>query len=88
MLANILFKQPIVKNMHTYHLSSAADINADILNAIKAAFKGKPIVLTVEEEPDETAFLLANPSNKAILLQSIEEDKQGQSISVTIPAGA
>lgn len=34
----------------TYHLDSAQDINSDILDAIKANFKSKPIVITVEEE--------------------------------------
>ncbi len=40
----------------TYHFNSAVEINADLLKSIKAAFKGKPIVITVEEEKDETAF--------------------------------
>jgi|694.fasta_scaffold23216_3 hypothetical protein len=34
----------------TYHLSSAQEITTDILDAIKANFKSKPIVITVEEE--------------------------------------
>ena len=66
----------------TYHFQSASDINKDIIDAIKAAFKGKPIVITVEEEHDETAFLMANPENKAMLLESIEQDKHGSSINV------
>ena len=33
---------------------------------------------------DETAFLLSNPNNKAFLLKSIEEDKNGESITITI----
>lgn len=69
----------------TYHLKNVSELNNDILEAIKAAFKGKPIVLTVEEEMDETAFLSADPINKAMLLKSISEDKNGASISVTIP---
>ena len=36
----------------TYHLDSAQDINSDILDAIKANFKSKAIVITVEEEVD------------------------------------
>ena len=36
----------------TYHSDSAQDINSDILDAIKANFKSKPIVITVEEEVD------------------------------------
>jgi hypothetical protein len=34
----------------TYHLSSAQDINIDILEAIKVAFKSKPITITIEED--------------------------------------
>lgn len=37
--------------MHTtYHLSSAQEINSDILEAIKIAFKTKPITITIEEQ--------------------------------------
>ncbi len=59
----------------TYHFKSAADINMDILNAIKTAFKEKPVVITIEEEIDETAFLMGNANNKEMLLQSIAQDK-------------
>jgi hypothetical protein len=34
----------------TYHLSSAQDVNVDILEAIKLAFKSKPITITIEED--------------------------------------
>ncbi len=36
----------------TYHLDSAQDINTDILEAIKVAFKSRPITITIEEEVD------------------------------------
>jgi|GEM_PF-2278918 len=65
----------------TYHFQSAADITVDVLNAIKTTFKEKPVVITVEEEMDETAFLMANAANKAMLLKSIAQDKKGESIS-------
>ncbi len=68
----------------TYHLASAQEINTDVIDAIKAAFKSKPIKLTIEVEDDETAFLMANPANKAMLLQSIEQDKNGKSITANI----
>lgn len=69
----------------TYHFKSALDINIDILNAIKTAFKEKPVVLTIEEEFDETAFLMSNPENKAMLLKSIAQDKNGETISIETP---
>jgi hypothetical protein len=65
----------------TYHLKSPAEINADIVEAIKTAFKGKQIVITVEEEQDETAYLLGSPKNKEILLKSIEQANNGEFIS-------
>jgi PHD/YefM family antitoxin component YafN of YafNO toxin-antitoxin module len=68
----------------TFHFESAEDITTDVLNAIKTTFKKKPVVLTVEEEKDETAYLMSNEANKTKLLQSIEQDKNGESIKVTI----
>jgi hypothetical protein len=64
----------------TYHLSSASELTADIIEAIKKAFKSKPIVITIEEEMDETAYLLSNPANRASLMRSIEQDKKGEAI--------
>ena len=69
----------------TYHFNSAVEINTDLLKSIKAAFKGKPVVITVEEGHDETAFLMADPINKAMLLKSIAQDKNGEFIPVIIP---
>ena len=51
----------------TYHLSSAEEVNTEILNAIKATFKSKPITIVVAEttmdEPSELeAFLLTAPT--------------------------
>ena len=68
----------------TFHLHSAKDINNDIIEAIKSAFKNKPIVLTVEEEPDDTTYLLASKNNKAMLLKSIEQDKKRKYKTVNI----
>ena len=59
----------------TFHFRSAKDINSDFIEAI---------VLTIEEEPDETAYLLASKNNKAILLKSIEQDKKKKHTKVTI----
>ncbi len=69
----------------TYHFKSAADISTDMLEAIKTAFKGKSVVITIEEEQDETAFLSSNPANRDMLKRSIEQDRNGNSITVKIP---
>lgn len=34
----------------TYHFKSTAEITTDVLEAIKTTFKGKSVILTVEEE--------------------------------------
>ena len=68
----------------TYHLSSAQEVTTDILEAIKANFKSKPIVITVEEEIDTTTYLNSSVANKKMLKKSIEQDKKGEHISVKL----
>ena len=36
----------------TYHFNSVTEITADVVDSIKTAFKGKSIVLTVEEKSE------------------------------------
>ncbi len=66
-----------------FHFRSAEEINTDMLNAIKAAFKSKPVTITVEEDQDETAFLLSNPKSREKLLHSIEQHKAGELVDIT-----
>lgn len=56
----------------TYHFSSAQELNADILDSIKATFKMKPITIIVEEE--EYEYVL-NTEMKNILDQRLQEDE-------------
>ncbi len=56
----------------TYHLTSAQDLNSDILDAIKAKFKTKPITIIVEE--DDTNLNLT-PKMKSILDERLQEDE-------------
>jgi len=57
----------------TYHLTSAQDINADILDSIKATFKSKPITIIVEE--DEADFELTTEM-KGVLDERLQEDEK------------
>jgi len=66
----------------TYHLKSAAEITSDMAEAIKLTFKNKPIVLTVEEETDATAYLMSDESNKNMLKKSLRQAKEGNFIEV------
>ena len=66
----------------TFHFSSAQDVTPDILEAIKVAFKSKPISITIEEELDTTAYLMSNPANKAAIDKSIRQLENGETILV------
>jgi len=66
----------------TYHLQSAQEVTTDILEAIKTAFRNKPITITIEEDIDETDYLMSSPANKAMLDKSLAEAKRGELIEV------
>lgn len=56
----------------TYHLSSAEEVNSDLLDAIKATFKSKPITIIVEED-QESEYL--TPELKITLENRVKEDQ-------------
>lgn len=56
----------------TYHLSSAEELNTDILDAIKATFKSKAITIIVEE--DDSDFELTTDM-KTVLDERLLEDE-------------
>ena len=56
----------------TFHLSSAQEVNAEILDAIKVAFKSRPITITVEE--DENDYEITSEM-KSVLDNRIQEDE-------------
>jgi len=59
--------------MHkTYYLSSAQDVNTDLLDAIKTSFKSKPITIIVAEG-DSNAEL--TNEMKMILDERLKEDE-------------
>ena len=61
-------------NMYkTYHLNSAQEMSADILDAIRDTFKSRPITIFVEE--DERDYELTTDM-KAILDERLEEDER------------
>jgi hypothetical protein len=56
----------------TYHLASAQEVNTDLLDAIKAAFKSKPITIIVEECDND--FDLTSDM-KAVLDERLQENE-------------
>ena len=57
----------------TYHLTSAQELSSDILDAIKAAFKSKPITIIVEEDKED--FELTTEM-KTVLDERLKEDEK------------
>lgn len=57
----------------TYHLTSAQEVSTDILDAIKATFKSKPITIIVEE--DEGDFDLTNEMKNVLDERLMEDEK-------------
>lgn len=56
----------------TYHLSSAQEVNTDILEAIKVAFKSRPITITIEEKEQDFEI---SQEMKSILDERLLQDE-------------
>ena len=56
----------------TYHLTSAQELSTDILDAIKATFKSKPITIIVEEDDSDFEF---TTGMKTVLDERLQEDE-------------
>ena len=66
----------------TYHLDSAQDITAEMIEAIKIAFKSKPIAITIAEEIDTTEYLMSSDSNKEFLNKSLAQADNGEFVEI------
>ena len=67
----------------TFHIR-ANELDDNFLKGIKKIFKSKRISITVEEDLDETDYLLSNPSNKKILEKSLKNAETGRLTEVNI----
>ena len=56
----------------TYHLSSAQEVNTDILDAIKATYKSRPITIIVQENDDDFELTV---QRRAVLDERLQEDE-------------
>ncbi|MGB4908286.1 MAG: type II toxin-antitoxin system prevent-host-death family antitoxin [Tabrizicola sp.] len=70
------------------NLSAVMDqVNDDHEPVIIHRAKGKPVVMVSLEDwasMDETTYLLANPANRAELLQAIAESREGKVVVKTM----
>lgn len=67
----------------TYRLN-ANELTADFIKSIKMLFKDKNIALTIEEEHEETEYLVSSEANRKMLEKSLREAKDGNLIKVNI----
>lgn len=70
--------------MYTTFHTTANALDESFLKGIKAMFKNKPISIIVEEEMDETEYLLSNPANRKMLERSLKSAEKGNLTEVNI----
>lgn len=70
--------------MYTSFHVKANELDDKILKSIKALFKSKRISIIVEEEMDETEYLLSTEANRKHLEDALKNVKQGKTTKVDI----
>ncbi len=67
----------------SYHLNSN-ELSSDFLISIKKLFKNKRILISIEEDLDETEYLLKSPANKKKIEKSIKNIEAGKTVSINL----
>ena len=70
--------------MYTSFHIKASELDENFIKALKMIFKSKRISIFVEEEQDETEYLLSSPANRRMLEKSIKNAEKGNLIEVDI----
>lgn len=71
--------------MYTEFHITPSELDHDFLMKIKELFKSsRRIAITVEEELDETEYLLRSETNSNMLEQSMKEAELGKTVKVNI----
>lgn len=70
--------------MYTSFHIKANELDERFLKALKTMFKSKTISIVVEEETDETEYLLRSPANRKKLQESIAQADRGELVEVNI----
>ena len=60
--------------MYTTFHTSANELDENFIKTLKSIFKSKRIAITVEEDLDETSYLLSTNANKAHLLDAVKDE--------------
>jgi antitoxin YefM len=70
--------------MYTSFHIKASELDENFLKGLKTMFKNKRIAITVEEEMDETEYLLSTEANRKHLDDAIKNVKKGKTTKVDI----
>ena len=70
--------------MYTEFHLNADELDNNFINKIKKLFGSKFISIIIEEEPDETEYLLKSEVNRKALFESIQQVEDGKLIKVKI----
>ncbi|GHU02208.1 hypothetical protein FACS1894147_03610 [Spirochaetia bacterium] len=70
--------------MYAEYRLKPEELNENFFNILRETFMGKEaavtVVVTTEEIADTTEYLLSNEANRAHLLKSVEDSKNGRSV--------
>lgn len=67
--------------MQTIYKINADELDSNFLESIKVLFRHKEIEIVVSER-DETAYLLASPANREMLLNAVKDIEENRGIVV------
>jgi antitoxin YefM len=70
--------------MTTTFRMDASELNSSFLQKLQTLFEDKKLVITVEEEMDETEYLLSSEENRVSLQKSMEQLRNGDLIQVSL----
>ncbi len=67
----------------TYHISTE-ELNDEFLQKLKNTFGKKQLLITIEENDDDTFYLLSSKQNRDKFKQSIKELENGNIVGVSL----
>ena len=71
--------------MYTTLQANIDELDNSFLQKIKELFQHKKVTITISSElDDDTEYLLSNPANKQRLMESIEQAKNGKTVSMNL----
>ena len=66
-----------------YHISSN-ELDNRFIESVKSLYPNKNLSIIVEEDLDETEYLLKSPANKDFLINSIKQAEEGNVIKINL----